>query len=145
MLGDVPFLNVDVNHKAFPKRYNSFIDLIKDIAQDQRQNADVSRGLDERMQNSIHRHLSGLDVMYTKPGTNPMIYKYLALVRNPAQETFTLADGKSSSIAKYFQDNKVQIKYPNLPCVKMGSTVKSITVPMEFCSIPDSQVNQIMN
>lgn len=141
VLGSVPFLNVDVNHKAFPKRYNSIIDLLEDLGQDMRTQINPNQPLDRYVEQALSRHLSGLEMCYNTATTQKILYKFMSLARDPANERFTLENGQQKTVLQYFRETNRQIRFPNLPCIKMGNTIKNITVPMEFCSIPDTQVN----
>lgn len=141
VLGKVPFLNVDVNHKAFPKRYASLTDLLKDMEHDLRMQIDFNRPLDRYAEQALARHLAGLEICYNLPGTSKkMIYKFMEICQSPRNVTFTPENGQRTSIFDYFRSTNRQIRYPDLPCIKLGNTIKNITVPMEFCSIPDTQV-----
>lgn len=140
VLGNIPFLNVDVNHKAFPKRYDKLLDLFKDMEQDMRMKIDLNRPLERNVMYALERHLGGLEICYRGPGM-PKIYKFMALVKDAANERFTAENGQQKTILQYFKDTNRNIQYPQLPCIKLGNTIKSIVVPMELCSIPDTQVN----
>lgn len=140
VLGNIPLLNVDVNHKAFPKRYNSLIDLFSDMEQDFRTRIDPNRPLDRNVIAALQKHLGGLEICYRGPGT-PKIYKFMDLVDNAETQQFTLENGQRKTILQYFKDTNRAIRYPKLPCVRLGNTVRSIVVPMELCGIPDTQVN----
>lgn len=136
VLGDVPFLNVDVNHKAFPKRYPSLIELLRDMERE----FDPARGLDQFLENALRRHLAGLEIRYNKPNDMAMIYKFMDIVGPPGNVRFTLENGQQKTILQYFKDTGRTIRYEKLPCIKLGNTIKNITVPMELCAIPDTQV-----
>lgn len=143
VLGSVPFLNVDVNHKAFPKRYASLVDLLKDMEQDLRMKINPNQPLERNVVTALSRHLSGLEICYQKPSDKPMIYKFMKIVDAPGKVEFELENGQRKTILQYFQETygSNSIKFVNLSCIKLGNTVKNITIPMELCYIPDSQVN----
>lgn len=142
VLGNIPFLNVDVNHKAFPKRYNTLIDMFPDMEQDLRMNINPNQPLDRSVLFALERHLGGLEICYRGPG-NSKIYKFMRVVGDPANERFTDQNGQQKTILQYFRETNRNIQYPKLPCIKLGNTVKSIIVPMELCSIPDTQVRYL--
>lgn len=141
VLGSVPFLNVDVNHKAFPKRYASLLDLLKDMEQDMRKQINPNQQLDGFVLQALGRHLAGLEICYNNPGGQKILYKFMSMASDPANERFTLENGQQKTILQYFNETNRRIQFPRLPCIKMGNTIKNITVPMEFCSIHDTQVN----
>ncbi|KAJ6641425.1 Protein argonaute-2, partial [Pseudolycoriella hygida] len=135
VLGEVAFLNVDVNHKAFPKRYGSLVDLLRDM----RMNIDPSRGIHRDVEFALAKHLGGLEICYNGKGQK-RIYKFVEIARKPNDVKFILENGQETSVLQYFQSIGRHIEYPNLPCIRLGNTIKSHIVPMEFCSIPDRQV-----
>lgn len=99
-LGQMPFLNVDVNHKAFPKYYSSLIDLLQDLERDENKKPnnfrsnrtiriDLNQPLEYWVIDALKQHLSGLDICYTIPGTsNKRIHKFIRVEREPAQAKF---------------------------------------------------------
>lgn len=141
VLGNVPLLNVDVNHKAFPKRYNSIVDdLFPDMERDMRLRIDPNRPLDRMVSSALERHLGGLEILYRGPG-NSRIYKFMRLDNDPANVRFRGENGEEKTVLKYFQDTNRNIRYQKLPCIRLGNSINNIVVPMEFCGIPDTQVN----
>lgn len=140
VLGKVPFLNVDVNHKAFPKRYDNLVQLLDDMEQDMRTRIDKTRPLDRFILSALEKHLRGLEICYRAPGSSK-IYKFMALTDDAATERFTTENGEQKTILQYFRDTNRNIQYPRLPCIRLGNTIRSIVVPLELCGIPDTQVN----
>lgn len=142
VLGYSPYLNVDIAHKAFPKRYASLAHLVEDIKNESR-NVRDERSLNDE----LRKHLKGLDLVYVTPGNANLkkIYKFLDLDRKPSEVRFKddQNDGKETTVADYFKKRNFTIRYPDLPCVKIGSSVKSISVPMEHCELPGNQVSSL--
>lgn len=136
VLGDELFLNVDVNHKALVKRYPSFLDLLSDFAKDFRLPGNyLNNPLPGYVQDGLHKHLSGLDICYTQPGTHiKSVRKFIGIESRPSEVSFN-HDGVQTTVQDYFIKRGTNIEYPNLPCIKLGSRDKHITVPFEFCSI----------
>lgn len=144
VLGDVPFLNVDVAHKAFPKRYQNLLDLIEDIDRDMRNTTNFNRSLDPRVTSELRRHLSGMDICYRGPGVadGGKIYKFNSVDGKPANVRFN-QDGKETNVLQYFRDRQPNsIRFPEMPCLKLGNNVRNISVPIEFCSLSDAQVSE---
>lgn len=135
VLGNSPYLNVDVTHKAFPKRYNSLVLLLDDIRKEHERSRDFYV--------DMKKHLSGMDIIYKTPGQNGAmsVYKFMDLVGRPREESFTDREGRKLTVAEYFEEQNYSIVYPDLPCVKLGNSIKSLTVPMEHCSLSDRQVS----
>lgn len=151
ILGDIPFLNIDIAHKAFPKRYGSLVDLLEDMKQDFRVGrlVNVTRPLDVQVCDAMHKHLAGMDIIYRKTReSSGLERKFLGVAEIPSRvffEATRTVNGKEekhkTNVQDYFKSIGIQIKYPHLPCIKMGNTIKSVTVPMEFCSVSDAQVS----
>lgn len=136
---DELYLNVDVSHKAFPKRYDSFIELLKDM----QLNVDFSEPLQDQIIDRLRRQISGLDVCYTQPGSGTKtIRKFMNIEPKPDSVEFEL-NGVSMTVQAYFNDREMRIQYPELPCIRIGNRDHNIIVPIEFCSISDAQVKTI--
>lgn len=124
VLGSVPYLNVDGSFKAFPKPYKNMVDLFYD--------ANENRA-------KLLQHLKGMDICYNMPGTTVRRnYRFIGLDRAPADCLFE-QNGKRISVLEYFKSRNIEIKFPNLPCIKLG--IRNICVPAEFCSLSGAQVN----
>lgn len=136
VLGSNIYLNVDVAHKAFPKRYDSLVQLVQQIEKEL--NFKRSEAL-----TYLERHLAGMNLIYKTPGDGgkKRVYKFLKLGGTPNQEQFKDAEGRKFTVAEYFKEKNYNITQPNLPCVKVGNSIRSIAVPMEFCSLSDCQVS----
>ena len=60
-------------------------------------------------------------------------YKVNGLKKPPSKE---MIPDLGISVQEYFQKTyNVSLKFPNMPCVWVGSKQKTIFVPMEFCSM----------
>lgn len=149
VLGERPLLNVDVSHKAFPKRYDSLIDLLRQMERDLTTDRkpfqiDFNRPLDQNVCGRLAAHLSGLEICYRPNEANMRIQKFIGLGEVPAREMFTMRRGDVSerkSVQDYFNEINRGIRYPALQCIRMGSRENPNAVPMEFCSISDNQVS----
>lgn len=147
VLGERPFLNVDVSHKAFPTQYNSLTDLLRQMADElsnpgrnQFFRIDLHQPLEDKVGQKLKAHLSGLEVCYNSDATK-RIYKFIDLGQTPAQEMFVPQGGTvRKSVWQYFKEIGRKITYPEMPCIKLGSRTNPIAVPMEFCSIFGNQV-----
>lgn len=136
VLGSRPFLNVDIAHKAFPKEMP-----VLSILEYNRVN--LNSDLQHRDRFALQSHLNGLMIKYAMPGheASARNYKFFGFNQNSKMHKFRSdQDQKEYTIEQYFRSRNVTIKYPNLPCLKLGNAVKNITVPMEFCCIAGSQV-----
>lgn len=158
VLGEGLFLNVDVCHKAFPKRYANLIDLLRDMENDINNDRnrrggyqqgrsqepfriDLNRSLHGMIIDKLEQHLSGLDICFNTGLATGSIQKFRYIGRKPADEMF-MKDGRRLSVLQHFTETGKRIRYPELPCIGLGS--RDTKIPMEFCSIPDTQVSSII-
>ncbi|XP_061517134.1 protein argonaute-2 [Anopheles gambiae] len=134
LLGSRPYLNVDVSHKAFPMG----APVLKVIGDFNRGQVDQVSGW---VQQELHSFLKGMDVVYTNPTTRMAKRMRCNGLREPAsQQMFKLEDGTRLSVADYFARKlNFRLRYPNLPVLHVGSTVRSVYVPAELCDIPAGQ------
>uniref|UniRef100_A0A1A9WFG9 Piwi domain-containing protein n=1 Tax=Glossina brevipalpis TaxID=37001 RepID=A0A1A9WFG9_9MUSC len=136
ILGEVPLLNVDISHKSFPKS-QTIIQYLKEC------DIDTSRTIEDyRMKKIITQFLKGMDIVYTPPpnfGAMPRKYKVLDIGNAPAKITFTLDDGKKMTVKDYFASKGCTLQYPFLNCITVGSAIRQISLPMEFCSVAEDQ------
>ena len=74
-------------------------------------------------------------------GENKRRYKVVGLSADSAEQTFFEdQDGQTPSVADYFAIKyNITLKYPKLPCLVVGSTQKSVFMPIEVCRIPPGQ------
>lgn len=138
ILGRIPYVNVDIAHKAFPKR-TELIELIKEVCYDHRQRrpVDLSRQLDYGAITNVTNHLKGLDIGYNLPGgAGTKSYKFARLTEPAERLTFS-HDGKEITVAQYFQSRGHRLNFPNLPCI---STVGRSYFPVELCFVIGGQV-----
>lgn len=139
VLGDMPFLNIDIQHKAFPKRYDDMTRLVVDVMENIRQRPNLNAQLDTYASEALRKHLSGLDIRY-KMNDRGYESKFLSLVSPPGQYKFE-KDGRQITIESYLRETyNYVIRYPQMPCIKMGNPQKPIVVPLELCSLSEKQV-----
>uniref|UniRef100_A0A1B0F9L7 Piwi domain-containing protein n=1 Tax=Glossina morsitans morsitans TaxID=37546 RepID=A0A1B0F9L7_GLOMM len=137
ILGEVPLLNVDISHKSFPKP-QSLVQCLKDYKIDPRYTME-----DNRTRKFIQQFLKGICITYTPPpsfGALPKIYKVLDIDDEPARITFTMDDGKETTVKDYFTAKGCLLQYPSLNCIKAGTKKREMSLPMEFCSVAENQV-----
>lgn len=144
VLGNIPYVNVDVSHKAFPSAMNlvQIVDEMYSVNRFARGN--VNSQIDRGIAEQLEKHLRGLRIIYEVPGNkaSKKSYKFLKLGQTVDRESFSI-DGKSTTVANYFAHTKnVKLRYPNLPCIKCGSTIKEVVLPLEFCSVAPGQVRK---
>nr|XP_036216615.1 protein argonaute-2 [Bactrocera oleae] len=136
ILGDVPYLNVDISNKSFPMALN-LIDLLNVLR------IDVGRTLDQRGLQNLSGHLRALKVIYSPPpsfGAAPRSYKVNEVSRESASSlSFKIDTGEKLTVQSYFASRGYKLRYPHLNCVVAGSSVRPNYLPIELCSIEPGQ------
>ncbi|XP_073836004.1 protein argonaute-2-like isoform X2 [Musca autumnalis] len=135
ILGEQPFLNVDISHKSFPRECT-----LLDYLYNQR--IPLDQPLGNYQYRDVERYLRGIDIVYKPPESFESFdkkYKVLGIGDPASRLKFKNDDGAEMTVAAYFASKGYQLKYPNLNCLKVGSSVRSISLPMELCSIAEGQ------
>lgn len=132
LLGSKPFLNIDVSHKAFP----SGGPILKVLEELFRQVPDT---LNNWQAAEVHDFLKGMEICYNGPSGVAKIFKYNSLKEPASGQKFKLEDGSQMTVAAYFQKLGIRLRFPNLPVMHVGSTIRNIMLPMELCAIPPGQ------
>uniref|UniRef100_A0AAG5DU07 Argonaute 2 n=1 Tax=Anopheles atroparvus TaxID=41427 RepID=A0AAG5DU07_ANOAO len=133
LLGARPYLNVDISHKAFP----SSGQLLQIIASFNKGNVDQ---LDRWVLPELTSYLKGMDVVYRNPSGVERRMRCHGLRDAANQQRFKLDDGTQLTVADYFRQRLgYTLRYPNLPVLHVGSSVRNVYVPAELCSIPPGQ------
>ncbi|XP_039149341.1 protein argonaute-2 isoform X3 [Drosophila simulans] len=138
MLGDRPFLNVDISHKSFPMPI-PMIQYLEEFSLNGKINNTTNLEYSRRF---LEPFLRGINVVYTPPKSfqsAPRVYRVNGLSRAPANSEVFEHDGKKVTIASYFHSRNYPLKYPQLHCLNVGSSVKSVMLPIELCSIEEGQ------
>lgn len=146
ILGAIPYVNVDIAHKAFPMEIG-IIDLITGIGLQNRDRrpADLNRELDGGVMSKLRSHLKGLRIAYRMPGNvaSTRVYKFADLEASAATFKF-LHENKQITVQQYFaMKYNCTIRYPHMPCIKVGNNLKSFTLPAELCSVVGGQVRSL--
>ncbi|ALC44711.1 AGO2, partial [Drosophila busckii] len=137
VLGDNPYVNVDVSHKSFP---------IAMTLLEYLQNNEFRGQLNAT--SSIHNvwnvsnFLKGMQVVYEPPasfGSAPRVYKVYTVSQQPASKLTFPVDNKNITIEAYYRSRNYKIKYPALQCLHVEPHAKNIFLPMELCRIVESQ------
>eukprot|EP00850_Spirogloea_muscicola_P007880 SM000041S15439 [mRNA] locus=s41:105499:111602:+ [translate_table: standard] len=95
------------------------------------------RGLQDRERVKVRKALLRLQITVTHRET-PRKYRVTGVTREPAQDLQFEADGENVSLIAYFQQKyNYKIRFPQLPCIVVGS--KKSWLPMEVCVIAKDQ------
>ncbi|KAH8258621.1 hypothetical protein KR038_002221, partial [Drosophila bunnanda] len=138
MLGDRPFLNVDISHKSFPMDM-PVLEYLERFGMRQKinQSTDISH-----LRGTIESFLKGINVVYKPPksfNSLPKYFKVNGLSRDPAsKQTFRLED-KLVTVADYFKSRNYMLQFPQLHCLHVGHPAHNIMVPIELCHIEGGQ------
>ncbi|KAH9603060.1 hypothetical protein KSS87_014862, partial [Heliosperma pusillum] len=102
---------------------------------------DISRPLGDADRLKAKKALRGTTVETNHTGYRKC-YKVIGISNEPANQImFSLGNEESQlSVAQYFRDKyKLQLKFPALPCIQVGSSKKPTYIPMELCGIVKGQ------
>lgn len=141
ILGEEPYLNVDISHKSFPMPYGvtEYMEKVLRI--------NLQQNIDPRSLQGLCTHLRNLKVVYTPPaifGAAPRSYKVNDVSREPASTlSFTLESGERQTVQKYFEGRGYRLRHPNLPCVVAGSEIRPNYLPIELCAIEAGQALKV--
>ena len=101
--------------------------------------------LTEEQRKVVSRDLEGLKIRYEMPtlegGVRKRQYRVLEMRRKSAdQEMITIREENGTetkiSVADYIkQQYGIQLKFPKLPCLWVGSRAKTTYIPVEFCTM----------
>lgn len=130
------YLNVDVAHKAFPSAV-PILDVLKTFCRDGR----VPDRLDQRTESQLKAYLKMLTIGYRPSPNLPMkTFGFNDLVKSAREALFVDDSGNKMSVMEYFQRVKnIRLRFPDLPCLHVGSRVRNIYLPLELCEIPAGQ------
>lgn len=138
-----PLLNIDVTHRAFPRKYASLIDLLHAIHRETtpRISIDFEKQLSTEVANKLKAHLTGLEICYKIDDTHNGIATFFDLGYRSANEIFSKKNGTTKMVQQYFAENKLKIKHPFMQCIRLGDKKRHFSVPLECCSILGDQVS----
>lgn len=138
-----PLLSVDVKHRAFPRAYNNLIDLLREIQKEFRPRLviDLKEELEPHVAQLLTNHLDDLEICYQYDNNNGVL-KFLKLGRPPAKER--KSEKYWMTVQRHCDERGIQIKHPNLPCVRLGTSMRYIAVPLEYCTILGDQVSMLL-
>lgn len=137
VLGDKPFVNVDVSHKSFPIAL-PMIEYMEMYGLKMR----ITPTTTITNPRYIVPFIRGINIVYEPPKSfcaAPRVYKVNGLSEQPAcSQKFTVED-KVLTVQEYFRSRNYEIKFPKLLCMHVGPPAKKIYLPMELCRIEEGQ------
>ncbi|KAH8370160.1 hypothetical protein KR093_002413, partial [Drosophila rubida] len=139
VLGDKPFVNVDVSHKSFPIAM-TVIDYLCDgikFAKSELQSGSCNSKLKRAVS-----FLKGINIVYEPPkcfATEPRVYKVNGFSQQPANVLKFKLEDKLMTVEGYFKSRGYALQFPNLNCLHVGPPAKNIYLPVELCRIEEGQ------
>ncbi|XP_043230773.1 protein argonaute-2-like [Amphibalanus amphitrite] len=131
-------INIDVANKAFHKPIH-VMDKMYEIIGDR---FDPARGLNPMQFQEVNKQLANLKVEYTRGNQGKRSYRINKMVRDTPRTHKFDHNGRQMTVEQFFsKEYGVQLQYPNLPCLWVGSKNKKIYIPAEVCTVVKGQVN----
>jgi len=134
-------LNVDTSNKPAVKALHlTESGYIKEVLPERKYGPlDFTVGLNQRQTNALGKDLQQLKVKYEVPdknGVRKRQYRVNDVRKLAASKELIWVDDARLSIVQYFKKQyDLDLKYPNLPCLWVGSRDKTTYIPMEFCTL----------
>ena len=137
-------LNLDVSATAFYQA-QSVLDFTRKVL-NKYGKLDLNHGLSESEHMKLEKSIRGLKVQTIHRVEYPRKFRVVGVTKTCSAKTFFPIQWKTNeyceiiSVANYFDiAYKIQLRYPSLPCLKVGNTNKSIYLPFEVCNIVAGQ------
>jgi len=152
-LGWKPMVNVDVANKPAVKGcdFISYMEKVLTIP---------GRGMDymplkpnfrtngggnwkpEIHKHKLERNVKGLKIRYIRPDGQKREWRCNRVLDSPRNLQFK-HEGESMSVEDYFViAYDYELKYPNLPCIHLGSVQKTFYIPVELCEMKNQPLPQ---
>lgn len=133
------YLNVDVAHKAFPSAISVY-DVVATLFKDNR-SGNVPTQLNDWQKTTLHEYLKMLSIAYrVRPNEPAKTFGYNGLKESPRQARFVDEKGVNMTVLEYFERVKnTRLRFPDLPCLHVGSKIRNVYLPLELCFIPAGQ------
>jgi len=134
-------LNVDTSNKPAVKALHlTESNYIQEVLPERKYGPlDLTAGLNQRQTNALGKDLQQLKVKYEVPdkkGVRKRQFRVNDVRKLAASKELIWVDDERISIVQYFKKQyDLDLKYPNLPCLWVGSRDKTTYIPMEFCTL----------
>ncbi|XP_068154960.1 protein argonaute-2 [Drosophila tropicalis] len=143
VLGDQPFVNVDISHKSFPIGL-SMLEYIENYGINSRYPTKITATTTlSQSRTCIEQFVKGINIVYEPPecfNSAPRVYKVNGLSPQSAEDQkFELEDKREMTVKEYFRGRNYDLKYPKLHCLHVGLPAKKIYLPIELCRIEEGQ------
>jgi eukaryotic translation initiation factor 2C len=141
--GWVPFLNVDVAHKAFTVAI-PLTELVVQMCNTRNRPVTLDNlktfSLAPYHSEELNQYLKGFKVVYQIPNHpgSKKVYRINGLKERPSRMRF-LQENQWVTVEEYFQTKwRCVLRYPNLPTLWVGNK-KNIYLPLEYCVLQEGQ------
>uniref|UniRef100_A0A7S3UXA3 Uncharacterized protein n=1 Tax=Heterosigma akashiwo TaxID=2829 RepID=A0A7S3UXA3_HETAK len=133
-------LNVDTSATAFV-RPQPVLEYAAHVCRKRSVDDLLHRGIGPREHRILKSELNWLMVSVNhRDNARGRSFKIAGVGRVPAnQQMFAQEDGSQMSVADYFAQKYRPLRYPQLPCLQIGSRGKNNWLPMECCEIVGGQ------
>ncbi|XP_060653097.1 protein argonaute-2 isoform X3 [Drosophila nasuta] len=125
VLGDKPFVNVDVSHKSFPMSM-PVIDYM--VNHNRIRMDDIRSGNCNNNLRDVFSFLKDINIVYEPPkifASTPRAYKVNGFSQQPPKMLKFESDGKVITVEEYFASRGYKLQYPNLYCLHVGPPAKT--------------------
>lgn len=138
MLGTVPYINIDIAHKAFTREV-FVLDMLREFQNTIRWGPRFTPGqpLPDNYMQALNGALRGYTIAYQRDRSSPLITKMCMGLSGPAKDARFMHQDKMITVEQYFRDMKCPLKQPAYPCI-IGPNKSYF--PIEFCSLVGGQV-----
>lgn len=138
MLGRIPYVNIDIAHKAFTQE-TPVLQMLDELSNTIRWGPKFTPGREvpQNFELALSSAIKGYNIAYQKDKQSPCISKMCMGLSGPANRSRFEHQGKELTVEQYFKDMKCPLKYPMYPCV-IGPNKSYF--PIEHCTLIGGQV-----
>ncbi|CDW57277.1 PAZ and DUF1785 and Piwi domain containing protei n [Trichuris trichiura] len=139
-----PMVNIDVSHAPF-YRPQSVLNYICDVLNGDR--SPPRYAIDQIRSNTrlsdgelkiIGQAVKGIRVTVTHRECGAQ-YRVIGIAPDASRQIFTLQDGREISVADFFRETYLTLRFPRMPALQAGSKKRSIYLPVEVCNVAEKQ------
>lgn len=143
MLGRIPYVNIDIAHKAFTQQ-TPVLKMLDELSQTIRWGPKFTPGQEvpRNFEEALGSALRGYNIAYQKDQQSPLITKMCMGISGPANRVRFEHQGNQITVDQYFKDMKSPLRYPMYPCI-IGPNKSHF--PIEHCTLIGGQVRFLLN
>lgn len=139
MLGRIPYVNIDIAHKAFT-RETPCLEILKRVSDSVRYGPkfEPGREIPSNILNEFSSDVKGYMIAYQRDPQAPLITKMCMGISDAANRQRFEHQGKQITVEEYFRGMNAPLKFPMYPCL-VGPNRSFF--PLEHCTLIGGQVN----